>query len=192
LFTVYPHNDDFNFIQNLTGDASWSAANMRKYFVRAENNHYLPPNASGHGYNGWFPTEEPTLQIPLSDSKVLAMMYATAQTLGSKVVGPIVNTIQGITGLIHNQGDLNRNTAERDAALGMYQFPLHTLNGVRMSPREFVLNTIASGAPLTFLPNALVSKILLDNRNEDGVPTAKGVEYMRGTALYQAGMCIVP
>jgi len=115
------------------------------------------------------------------------MMYATAQTLGSAVVGPIVNTIQGLTNLIHNQGDFNRDTQERDAALGMYQFPIHTLNGVRMTPREFVLNTIASGAPLTFLPNALVSKILFDNRNEDGVPTAKGVEYMRGTALYQAG-----
>lgn len=184
---MYPHEDDWTYIQNITGDASWSPASMRTYFERAENNHYLPSNTTGHGFNGWFPTEEPNLQVPLSDSKVLTMMYATAQTLGSAIVGPIVNTIQGMTDLIHKQGDLNRDTPERDAALGMYQFPLHTLNGVRMSPREFVLNTIASGAPLTFLPNALVSKILFDNRNNDSVPTAKGVEYMRGTALYQAG-----
>jgi choline dehydrogenase len=187
LFTVYPHNDDFNFIQNLTGDASWSADNMRKYFVRAENNQYLPPSTTAHGFDGWFPVSEPTLEVPLSDAKVLAMMYATAETLGSAVVGPITNTTEAMMNLIHSQGDLNRDTTERDAATGMYQTPIHTLNGVRMSPREFVLATIKAGYPLTFQPNTLVSKILLDNRNEDGVPTAKGVEYMRGTALYQAG-----
>jgi len=161
---------------------------MRTYFQKLEHNSYLPANTSGHGFEGWLYTEQPPLSVPFSDSKILAMTYAAAQTLGSAVVGPIVNTIAGLTSLLQNQGDMNRDTPDRDSKLGMFQIPIHTHQGVRNTPREFVLNTMASGAPLDFLPNSLVTKVLFDNSS--GTPVATGVEYMRGQSLYQAGMLL--
>jgi len=159
---------------------------MRTYFEKLEHNSYLPAKVSGHGYNGWLYTEQPPLSVPFSDSKILAMTYAAAQTVGSAVVGPIVNTIAGLTSLLQNQGDMNRDTPDRDSKFGMFQIPIHTHQGVRNTPREFVLNTMASGAPLDFLPNSLVTKVLFDNSS--GTPVATGVEYMRGQSLYQAGV----
>ncbi|KAG9528249.1 glucose-methanol-choline oxidoreductase-like protein, partial [Aureobasidium melanogenum] len=47
LIAVYPHRSDFDNIAAITGDASWSADNMRKYFVKLENNHYLLPGQKG-------------------------------------------------------------------------------------------------------------------------------------------------
>ena len=42
MITVYPHNTDWNYIETLTGDDSWSAKNMRGYFQLLENCHYRP------------------------------------------------------------------------------------------------------------------------------------------------------
>ena len=40
MITVYPHNKDWDDLADLTGDPSWQAKNMRKYFERMENCHY--------------------------------------------------------------------------------------------------------------------------------------------------------
>jgi len=34
MMTVYPHNDDWRYLETLTGDSSWSPDNMRRYFQR--------------------------------------------------------------------------------------------------------------------------------------------------------------
>jgi choline dehydrogenase len=47
-----PADDDWNIIVNKTGDTSWSAANMRKYFKMIEKNDYLPAGDPAHGYDG--------------------------------------------------------------------------------------------------------------------------------------------
>ena len=36
MILVYPHNTDWNHIAEITGDPSWKAENMRKYFQRME------------------------------------------------------------------------------------------------------------------------------------------------------------
>ncbi|KNB07814.1 hypothetical protein FOXG_08873 [Fusarium oxysporum f. sp. lycopersici 4287] len=48
LIALYPWKSDFEYIASLTGDTSWSADNMRKYFVRLEDNNYLLPGKPGH------------------------------------------------------------------------------------------------------------------------------------------------
>jgi choline dehydrogenase len=47
-----PADDDWNIIVNKTGDESWSAENMRKYFKQIERNEYLPAGDESHGYDG--------------------------------------------------------------------------------------------------------------------------------------------
>ena len=42
MILVYPHDEDWNAIARLTGDETWHANHMRKYFQRLEN---CPPSA---------------------------------------------------------------------------------------------------------------------------------------------------
>src|SRR5262245_49745395 len=67
MILVYPHNDDWNYIARLTGDASWRADKMRRYFERLENCHHrtlhrwlskIGINRTHHGWNGWLHTEK--------------------------------------------------------------------------------------------------------------------------------------
>ena len=37
MILVYPHNADWDYIADLTGDSSWGASKMRTYFERLEN-----------------------------------------------------------------------------------------------------------------------------------------------------------
>ena len=32
MILIYPHNADWDYIAELTGDASWKSSNMRQYF----------------------------------------------------------------------------------------------------------------------------------------------------------------
>jgi choline dehydrogenase-like flavoprotein len=69
MIMVYPHNTDWDGIADLTGDSSWRAVNMRKYFERLEDCRHRPPyrwlyewlgvNPSRHGFGGWLATERP-------------------------------------------------------------------------------------------------------------------------------------
>ncbi len=42
MILVYPHNADWDHIAELTGDPSWRAANMRRYFERLEDCRHRP------------------------------------------------------------------------------------------------------------------------------------------------------
>src|SRR4051795_10933269 len=66
MIFVAPHDSDWDGIASLTGDRSWSAANMRRYWQRVENCQYRPVwrllnrlgvNPTGHGWAGWLNSE---------------------------------------------------------------------------------------------------------------------------------------
>src|SRR5947199_8455151 len=68
MILVYPHNSDWNELADLTGDRSWRAERMRKYFERLEDCQHRPferllsrfgINRSGHGWKGWRRSERP-------------------------------------------------------------------------------------------------------------------------------------
>jgi choline dehydrogenase len=77
LIMVYPHNEDWDAIAELTGDDSWNSDKMRGYFERMENCHYRPLdrvlaetirlNPSRHGWNGWLHTEKSIPEAALGD-----------------------------------------------------------------------------------------------------------------------------
>jgi choline dehydrogenase len=52
-FFIFPRDEDWDYIAQLTGDASWSAENMRRYFTLLENCSYVPRDTPGHGFDGW-------------------------------------------------------------------------------------------------------------------------------------------
>ena len=79
MFLVYPHNADWDGIARATGDSSWNAGNMRRYFERLENCRHRPLrrwlsrlgwNPTRHGWNGWLHTEK-TVPLDALDDKAL-------------------------------------------------------------------------------------------------------------------------
>ena len=67
MILLYPHNSDWDNIAAITGDASWSSDNMRRYFTRLERCEYVSriDAASRHGFDGWLATNvaDPLLMV---------------------------------------------------------------------------------------------------------------------------------
>jgi len=75
LIMFYPLDDDWTAIANLTGDSSWNATGMRKYFGRLEANQYLGKGTPGHGFDGWLQTNRVDESVFLNkDSKTYSML----------------------------------------------------------------------------------------------------------------------
>lgn len=179
-----PHQSDFDRIATLTGDSSWSASNMRKYFAKLEDNHYLLPLQKGHGYNGWLGTQYSPIDIVTSDPKLLSLVSGAAFALGNET-----NSIVNLATLL--AGDANADSTDRDTKPALYQIPLSTAEGKRTGAREFVLAvrdaTYSNGTkryPLDVRLNAHVTKITFDESANP--PRATGVEFLDGQYLYKA------
>ncbi|KAJ0158423.1 L-sorbose 1-dehydrogenase [Colletotrichum tanaceti] len=190
LITVYPHKSDWDAIATLTGDASWAAAAMRKYFQRLESAQYLLPNAVlGHGFSGWLTTGVTDLALVVQDVKLLTVILAAASSMGKSLVGLVFSTIQGLGDVLLR--DINADLPGRDAAEGLYQVPISVDGGVRVGPREFVLDTAgarnADGSRKYHLDlklNTLVTKVRFDRSGAK--PRAVGVDFLTGQSLYRA------
>lgn len=184
LIAVYPHQSDFDRIATLTGDSSWAASNMRKYFAKLEDNHYLLPLQKGHGYDGWLGTQYSPIDIVTSDPKLLSIISGAAFALSNET-----NTIVNLATLL--AGDANADKADRDTTPALYQIPLSTADGKRTGSREFVVAVrdakFANGTkmyPLDVRLNAHVTKINFDESANP--PRATGVEFLDGQYLYKA------
>jgi choline dehydrogenase len=184
LIALYPHQSDFENIAELTGDDSWSASNMRKYFAKLENNHYLLPGAEGHGNDGWLGTQYSPIDIVLTDPKLLSVVTGATFALGNQT-----NALINLGSLV--VGDANADTKTRDTTPAVYQIPLSTADGKRTGSREFVLATRdavnANGTkrfPLDVRMNCHVTKVTFDQTVTP--PRATGVEFLDGQYLYKA------
>ncbi|KAG5758326.1 hypothetical protein H9Q72_013534 [Fusarium xylarioides] len=183
LIAVYPHQSDFEYIASLTGDDSWSADNMRKYFVKAEDNNYRAAGEAGHGYDGWLSTETAPLSIPLNDEQLFSILGGGAVAL-TEMSGKNI-TIDGLLA-----DDANADTLARDQEAGFYQIPLSTKDASRIGPREFILSVRdakhSNGTkkyPLDVRTNCYVTKVTFDDSKP---PRANGVEFLDGKHLYKA------
>ncbi|CAO2647949.1 Nn.00g088710.m01.CDS01 [Neocucurbitaria sp. VM-36] len=184
LIALYPHQSDFEYIASLTGDSSWSAENMRKYFAKLESNHYLLPGAEGHGYDGWLGTSYAPIDIVTSDPQLLSLVSGAAFALGNET-----NSVINLGTLV--AGDANADSETRDSQPALYQIPLSTTDGKRTGSREFVLAVrdavTANGTkayPLDVKLNSHVTKVTFDKSSSP--PRATGVEFLEGQYLYKA------
>ncbi|KAF8185209.1 hypothetical protein K438DRAFT_1597333 [Mycena galopus ATCC 62051] len=65
---------DFGALATMFNDSTWSYDNMRNYFIRIENNLYMPDTDTDHGFDGWLSTDiNPTsiLAEPMFAGKAL-------------------------------------------------------------------------------------------------------------------------
>ncbi|KAM0205662.1 hypothetical protein ACHAQI_008946 [Fusarium lateritium] len=184
LISLYPYKSDFEYIASLTGDSSWSAEKMRKYFVRLEDNNHLLPGQPGHGYNGWLSTETAPLTIALEDPQLLSLI-----TGGAFALGNLTDNVINVATLL--AGDANADTDSRDEKGGFFQAPIHSKDGIRVGPREFILSVRDAKDskgnkryPLDVRTNCHVTKVIFD-KSEDP-PRATGVEFLDGRGIYKA------
>jgi choline dehydrogenase-like flavoprotein len=187
MILVYPHNADWDHIAELTGDASWSAANMRTYFERLENCRHRPfhrwlsklgLNATRHGWNGWLPAEAAIPKAALGDrrlSKVIVESACEAFLEGG-------HQIDRARWFLDAWLDPNDWRLVRDNAVGVRYLPLTTDGHARKGARERVLD-VACRYPdrLKIVLNALATKVVLDQDDR-----AIGVEFLQGERLYRA------
>jgi len=187
MITVYPHASDFEHIADLTGDESWRADAMRRYFEILEKCEYLGSfdNRDGHGFKGWLATNRADTTLALGDLKLLTIIQAAAITFAESIGKTIFGSVKELVGLMKR--DLNEYVEDRDNREGLYTIPMATHGGKRNGPREYILKTVDDGHPLVVRTNALVSRIVFDTKKDvNGNLKATGVEYLEGGHLYRA------
>ena len=187
MILIYPHNADWDYIADLTGDASWKSKNMRTYFERIENCHHRPfqrllskigINPTRHGWKGWLRTEK---AIPVSALRNRTLKRVMLDS-GHEAFKDIGEKLKRIRWFLEGKLDPNDWRLVKNNSIGMRYAPLTTSHHSRTGTRERVLE-IACKYPdhLRIELNALATKVLFDDQNR-----AIGVEYLKGERLYRA------
>ncbi|HXC89337.1 MAG TPA: GMC oxidoreductase [Stellaceae bacterium] len=187
MILVYPHNADWDGIAQLTGDPSWNAEAMRKYFERLENCEYRPlertlarfgANPSRHGWDGWLHAEKAVPAAALGDFDLVQVLLHSAANAFDDIGQPIERLI----GLAEGKADPNDWRLVQENAVGVRYTPLATRAHHRMGARERALETAQKHPDRLHIElDALVTRIVLDADNR-----AAGVEYLKGPRLYRA------
>lgn len=189
LVTIYPHESDWSNIVGLTGDSSWSPANMRTYFEKLERNRYLPSSIVGHGYSGWLGTSLTSLSLVIEDQKLLSCIISAATAMGQGLLGLLVDTVVGLGQVLLR----DINAPGQPEQEGLYQVPLAMWDSTRNGPRNFILDTAnavnADGSrkyKLDVRLNTLVTNIRFVQNGT--TPKAVGVDFLDGQSLYRADL----
>jgi choline dehydrogenase len=181
MITVAPQNSDWNHIAQLTGDASWQAGNMTKYFDRV---------------NRWLSVERQDVSPEaLFDNSLTSILTGTfKESAAAGHGGPDVDVNNPLGNLWVMFGFLTRNINDDIMAgkgQGVYQFPLATKKHRRNGTREYIMSTVGDARrfPLRVKTQALVTRInFADAPDADGKWRATGVEFQDGAHLYSADL----
>ena len=197
MILMYPHDSDWDGIAELTGDPSWNAANMRRYFHRLEDCRHRPLwrwlsrltggrlNPTGHGWSGWLETEIPLPRKAFGDRALMDMIReAIRSDLEPADGGSFAAWLRGIRRRLarfaFGENDPNDRRLQGRLAEGLCEIPLSARAGRRRGARERVLYAMRNhGLSVEF--DALATRVLLDARKR-----AIGVEYLKGRNLYRA------
>jgi choline dehydrogenase-like flavoprotein len=192
LFLATP-DEDWNRIARLTGDLSWNASEMRRHFHAVDDCRYRPLwrllasisggrlDPSGHGWNGWLPSELALPHRALEDRALIATIREAIRRdmFGGGDSARALHAIKRLARIFRAEIDPNDRRAQGRAAEGFCVTPLSTLNGRRRSARERAFVAMRdSGLCVEF--DALATRVILDKAR------AVGVEYLKGEHLYRA------
>lgn len=189
MIMMYPHNSDWDSIAKITGDPSWASENMRCYFERLEQCGYA--DLAGlfgkprHGFSGWLETNRPGIWFLLKKLFMNAIENFQGLKGALKDIVKFLKIGFSVTAVswkpINFWLDPNHWNVARKRATGWHPIVLSTDRHARVGPREYLLKTKSQFPNNLFIKtNALVTKILLENKQ------AYGVEYLQGKHLYRA------
>lgn len=180
MIVMYPHNSDWDHIAEVTGDDSWKAENMRRYFERLERCEYVDPGdtASRHGFMGWLATNVADPYLMVRDKFLLTLVGAALRESFVTLGRPLTRVWMKL----HSHLDPNDWRLVERSAEGVCLTPLSTHGGRRTGSREFIRQAQqACPDTLVVRTHALATRVLLDEENR-----ATGVEYLAGAHLYAA------
>jgi choline dehydrogenase-like flavoprotein len=183
---VYPHNSDWDYVADLTGDSSWRPEKMRAYFQRLENCRHRPVhrwlskiglNPTRHGWKGWLHTEKAIPMASLLDKK----LFDTLAECSEEALADSGDITRRLGWFLESWGDPNDWRMVQKNATGSRYIPLTTINHARTGSRERILQTARQHRNLKLELNALATRVLFDRNNR-----ATGLEYLHGERLYRA------
>lgn len=187
MIFVAPHDADWDGIAQLTGDASWKASRMRRYFQRVENCRHRPIwrflaklgfDLTAHGWGGWLDTEKALPRQAFEDDELLLSVVGAAVAAFETTSRPV----SALKRLLRGRADPNDQRMVPRGSEGLFYTPLSTAQHRRIGTRDRLLQ-IAQIRPdrLRIELNALVTRVLFDETHR-----AVGVEIMKGRSLYRA------
>lgn len=184
---LYPHDSDWDDIAALTGDASWRADQMQRYAHKVENCHHrllwrlldrLGLSWTGHGWNGWLPTEHARPREVFEDDDLIGLVLDSAHM----ALHGVPRFLAALKRLLIGQADPNDRRMLRQRAEGVCYTPLATNDHRRYGTRERILEVARSHPDRLRLElDALATRVLFDGANN-----AVGITYLKGTHLYRA------
>ena len=187
MIFVYPHNADWDEIADLSGDASWSAGAMRRYFELLENCRHRPfrrwlsrfgLDRTRHGWNGWLSTERAIPGTAFRDDQLRGVILASAYAAFREDDRQLTR----VGWMLKSLFDPNDWRLVRKDAVGIRYLPLTTFQHRRRGARERLLD-VARRHPdrLRIVLHALATRVMFDDANR-----AIGVAYLQGPRLYRA------
>jgi choline dehydrogenase-like flavoprotein len=186
MILLYPHNADWEGIAALTGDPSWAAPAMHRYFRRLEDCRHRPLHRwlsrlgidlTRHGWKGWLRTEHVLPRTVLGERPLIKVVLAVLEDALASAGRPL----DQLRKLFKYAFDPNDWRRLKNDEVGVRYVPLTTRAHARAGARERVLDT-ASRHPdrLKIRLHALATRVLFDGDR------AIGVEYLSGERLYRA------
>jgi choline dehydrogenase len=184
MITILPHDSDWNHIAQITGDDSWQAAHMRRYFRRLERCAYRhrplsDEDAHGHGFDGWLTTSRVEDQISWATALLDGQLRRIALSAGEEALSEEVGDVFGLG---RSLLDPNDDRFSQQNPEGLFLVPVAIRDGRRNGARERLLD-VKSNHPgnLTIRTNALATRVVFDESKR-----AVGIEYLPGAHLYGA------
>jgi choline dehydrogenase len=188
MILVYPHNSDWDHIAELTGDPSWQAGNMRRYFERMERCEYADPPAAGrtdssrHGFDGWLSTNVADPKLLLRDATLALMVKAAAKQSFETYTNSPRDFVRRLRTRLESHLDPNDWRRVEENFEGITFTPLTVAEGRRTGARERLRQTAQEfSQQLTIRLRALATRVLFDADNR-----AVGIEFLDGAHLYRA------
>jgi choline dehydrogenase len=182
LIFVAPSNSDWDQIADLTGDRSWRAAEMWRYFQRVEDcrhrpfarlRHLFGLDRSRHGWSGWLPTEKAAPDEAIADEQVQRVLARSVSNVLRELGAPSFARLEAL----FDPNDWR--VVERDE-IGARYVPLTTDKHRRAGTRER-LRAVEKTHRLRIELDALATHVVFDDKNR-----AIGVAYQKGERLYAA------
>ena len=187
LIFIAPHDFDWDGIAALTGDTSWRAAEMQRYFRRVEACRHRPAwrllsrlglDPTGHGWDGWLATEVATPREAFGDDELMRLILGSALAELSASERPLASLAR----FVETRADPNDRRRLAGRRGGICYTPLSTSGHRRNGTRERVLDVAARHPDrLRVEFDALAVRVMLDEKQR-----AVGVEYLKGKRLYRA------
>lgn len=187
MIFIAPNDSDWDHIAALTGDSSWRADNMRRYFQRLEEcrhrtlrrllKKWFGSDPSAHGWGGWLPAER-ALPRRVRDFQLFRTVLSSALT----IIFEAPDWATAIRRLLRGEADPNDWRRLRKSAEGLCYAPLSTDWHRRIGTRERLIEAARRHPDKLHIElNALATRIIFDEGNR-----AAGVEYLKGKHLYRA------